>query len=294
MADGTAVTPTATVLSNITSNSSTPTTDQVAKVIGWLTFSLGLPAIGLAIYTLQHLAKGQNRVPIYIVSLLVSDILSFLGRPQTPTETVLSSDVTNLLFYFGIVSNITFMVCIAQDCHLLVAYPQCHGCCSTLRQSALVSLIVWAVPFGVLALAVLKYYFWFAVALLTPFPFLLFFSVDSWRALLCSRSTPRSPERTRMVWGLGVILANYTLLYVPFILNVLLESLSFKEEVRYLGLVSHLMLYLSPLVDPFLYIFMTKGPREVMDALPCCKKRQQTEDRRSTVDTVAEVVETRL
>lgn len=244
----------------------------------------------------QHylLCAGQNRVPIYIVSLLVSDILSFLGRPQTPTETVLSSDVTNLLFYFGIVSNITFMVCIAQERHLLVAYPQCRGCCSTLRQSALVSLIVWAVPFGVLALAVLKYYFWFAVALLAPFPFLLFFSVDSWRALLCSRSTPRSPERTRTVWGLGVILANYTLLYLPFILNILLESLSFKEEVRYLGLVSHLMLYLSPLVDPFLYIFMTKGPREVMDALPCSQKRQQTEDRRSTVDTVAEVVETRL
>ncbi|XP_071389793.1 proteinase-activated receptor 2 [Centroberyx affinis] len=293
MADNNTVTPSVTVLVNISGNGTTPTIDRVAQVIGWLTFSIGLPAIGLAIYTLKHLAKGQNKVPIYVISLLVSDILSFFGRPQMASASVLSSDVTDLLFYFGIVSNITFMVCIAQERHLLVTCPQCRGCCGTLKGSRLVSLAVWAAPFGILALAVLRCYFWFAVALLAPFPLLLFFAADSWRALLCFRSTPPTPEMRRTVWGLAVVLANYTLLYLPFILNILLESLSFKEEVRYLGLVSHLMLYLSPLVDPFLYIFMTRGPREVVQALPCCQKKQ-TEDRSPTVDTVAETMETRL
>lgn len=230
--------------------------------------------------------------------LLVSDIISFFGRPRVDPNmesgTILSSNATDFIFYFGVVSNITLMLFIAQERHVLVAYPQWVDCCASIRRSPAVALVAWAAPFGVLALAVLKYNLWFAVAMLAPFPFLLFFAVDSWRALICSRSNPPMTERKRMVWGIGAIWANYTVLYVPFILSVLLEALSFKEAVRYLGLVSHLLLYLSPLVDPFLYIFMTKGLKEVLRALPCCHNPNPNENMRPTVDTVAETVETRL
>ncbi|XP_022603928.1 uncharacterized protein LOC111223907 [Seriola dumerili] len=298
MADSNAVTTTAPLLINLTGNTSTPATVQVAKVISWLTFTLGLPVIGLALYALKNLSKGENKVPMHVMFLLVSDVISFFGRPTVDEDmengTFLSSNATDFIFYFGVVSNITLMLFIAQERHLLVAYPQCLGCCRNIRQSPAVVLIAWAAPFAVLALAVLKYTLWFAVALLSPFPFLLFFAVDSWRALMCSQSNPPTPERRRTVWGIAAIWANYTILYVPFILSVLLEALSFKEAVRYLGLVSHLLLYLSPLVDPFLYIFMTKGPKEVLQALPCCQKSKQKESQRPTVETVAETVETRL
>ncbi|XP_042358464.1 uncharacterized protein LOC121954821 [Plectropomus leopardus] len=302
MADSNTVTTTVPVLlnvtGNVTGNATTPATVQVAQVISWLTFSIGLPAIGLAIYTLKNLSKGENKVPMPVIFLLVSDIVSFFSRPHVDqdmeTGTVFSSNATDFIFYFGVVTNITLMLFIAQERHLLVAYPQCLGCCSSIRQSPAVTLVAWAAPFAILALAVLKYTLWFAVSLLAPFPLLLFFAVDSWRALICSRSNPKTPERRRVVWGIGAIWANYTLLYVPFILSVLLEALSFKETVAYLGLVSHLLLYLSPLVDPFLYIFMTKGLKEVLQALPCCQNRRPKGNMRPTVDTVAETVETRL
>ncbi|XP_071336048.1 platelet-activating factor receptor isoform X1 [Trachinotus anak] len=298
MADSNTVTTTVPLLINATSNISSPASVQVAKVISWLTFSFGLPAIALAIYALKNLSKGENKIPMHVMFLLVSDIISFFGRPRVDEDmasgTFLSSNATDFIFYFGIVSNVTLMLFIAQERHLLVAYPQCLGCCTSIRQSPAVTLLAWAAPFGILALAVLKYNLWFAVALLSPFPFLLFFAVDSWRALMCSRSNPATPERRRTVWGIAAIWANYTLLYVPFILSVLLEALSFKEAVRYLGLVSHLLLYLGPLVDPFLYIFMTKGFKEVLQALPCCQNSKQKEKMRPTVDTVAETVETRL
>ncbi|XP_051815714.1 uncharacterized protein si:ch211-132e22.4 [Acanthochromis polyacanthus] len=230
--------------------------------------------------------------------LLVSDIITFFGRPQVNEEmengSMFSSNATDFIFYFGVVSNITLMLFIAQERHLLVAYPQCLGSCSRFRRSPAVTLVAWAVPFGILALALLRYNLWFAVSLLTPFPVLLFFAVDAWRALICSRSNPPTPERKRTVLGIGAIWANYTVLYSPFVLSVLLEALNFKEEVTYLSLVSHLLLYLSPLVDPFLYIFMTKGLKEVLQALPCCHKAGQKENRSPTVDTVAETVETRL
>lgn len=254
----------------------------------------------ISLNNLSSSVEGDGKIPMHVIFLLVSDVISFFGRPTVDQDqeensgSLLSTDASNFIFYFGVISNITFMFFIAQERHLLVAYPQCLGCCRTIRQSAAAVLIAWAAPFGILALAVLKYDFWFAVAMLSPFPFLLFFTVDSWRALMCSRSNAPTTERRRTVWGIAAIWANYTLLYVPFILSVLLEALCFKEAVRYLGLVSHLLLYLSPLVDPFLYTFMTKGPKEVLQALPCCHKAKQKDSPRPTVETVAEVVETRL
>ncbi|XP_044070062.1 uncharacterized protein LOC122884330 [Siniperca chuatsi] len=286
------------VTGNLTGNTTTPTAVQVAKVISWLTFSIGLPAIALAIYTLKNLSKGENKVPMHVMFLLVSDVISFFGRPRVAQDmesgAVFSSNINDYIFYFGVISNVTLMLFIAQEHHLLVAYPQCLSCCSSIRRSPAVALVTWAAPFGILALAMLQYNLWFAVSLLVPFPFLLFFAVDSCRALICSRSNPSTPERRRAVWGISAIWANYTLLYVPFILSILLEALSFKMTVTYLGLVSHLLLYLSPLVDPFLYIFMTKGLKEVLQVLPCCQKTSRKENMRPTVDTVAETVETRL
>ncbi|XP_076598603.1 uncharacterized protein LOC143327887 [Chaetodon auriga] len=285
------------VTANLTGNASAPSNAQVVKVISWLTFSIGLPAIALAIYTLKNLSKGEN-IPMHVMFLLVSDIISFFGRPHVDQDvdsgTVFSSNTTDFIFYFGVITNVTLMLFIAQERHLLVAYPQCVGCCRRVRQSPVVGLLAWAAPFAILALAVLQYKLPFAVSLLAPFPFLLFFAVDSWRALICSRSNPSTPERRRAVWGISAIWANYTLLYTPFILSVLLEALSFKETVVYLGLVSHLLLYLSPLVDPFLYIFMTKGLKEVLQAMPCCRNSSRKDNTRPTVDTVAETVETRL
>nr|XP_040035148.1 uncharacterized protein si:ch211-132e22.4 [Gasterosteus aculeatus aculeatus] len=299
MAVGNSVT--TTVLINVTGNVSGNATSNavnLAQVINWLTLSIGLPAIGLAIYTLRNLSKGENKIPMHVVFLLVSDVLSFFGRPAVDQDMAagpaFTSNPTDFLFYFGVITNVTLMLAIAQERHLLVFYPRCLGCCGSVRRSPAVTLVTWAAPFAVLALAVLRYDLWFAVCLLAPFPLLLFFAVDSCRALVCSRSDASSPERRRAVWGIGAIWANYTLLYVPYILSILLEALSFTKTVTYLGLVSHLLLYLSPLVDPFLYIFMTKGLKEVVQALPCCHKHGGGGNTAPTVDTVAETVETRL
>ncbi|KAK9541257.1 hypothetical protein VZT92_001315 [Zoarces viviparus] len=295
MADSNTVTATVPVRINVTGNLTGNATIPAAQVINWLTISIGLPAIGLAIYTLKNLSKGENKIPMHVIFLLVSDIISFFGRPSVDQDMKTGpSNPTDFIFYFGVVTNITLMLVIAQERHLVVAYPQCLGCCSSFRHSPAVTLMTWAAPFAILALAVLHYNLWFAVSLLAPFPFLLFFAVDSWRALICSRSNPKTPERRRSVWGIFAIWANYTFLYVPFILSILLEALSFKDTVTYLGLVSHLLLFLSPLVDPFLYIFMTKGLKEVLQALPCCQNQSRRENTTPTVDTVAETVETRL
>ncbi|XP_010887095.2 adrenocorticotropic hormone receptor [Esox lucius] len=275
--------------------------EDFTKVFGWISFAVGLPATGLALYTMRNLVRGPNPVPVSVVSILVSDVLNLFGRLQAATKSVPPADVANtgdpatMITYFGVVSNVTFMVCAAQERHLLVVYPEYYSCCSKLKQSSIVSLSMWLMPFALLALVYFKHFFVFAVVLLTPFPLLLFFFLDTWRSFLWSRSALRS-EKQKTVVALAFVLTNYMVLFLPFILNVLLVSLSFKEEVLYLGLIGDLLLYMNPLVDPFLYIFMTKGPREVVEALLCCKRNQSNQsENMQTVATVAETVtETRL
>ena len=60
MADSNTVTTAVPV--NLTGNTTTPASVQVAQVLSWLTFFIGLPAIGLAIYTLKNLSKGLYSV----------------------------------------------------------------------------------------------------------------------------------------------------------------------------------------------------------------------------------------
>uniref|UniRef100_A0A3P9JRL2 Si:ch211-132e22.4 n=1 Tax=Oryzias latipes TaxID=8090 RepID=A0A3P9JRL2_ORYLA len=273
-------------------NDTTPV--KVASVIHWLTFSIGLPALGLAIYILKNFSKGLTKFmfPMQAKFLLVSDIISFFGRPSinvsTQDSTLCSSGATEFIFYFSVTSNITMMFLIAQEHHLLVTCRPFRDCCGRVRQSRVVVLFTWASPFAILALAMLNYQIWFAVALLAPFPFLLFFTMDAWRSLHCL-SRP-STEKRRATWGISVILINYTFLYSPFIISILLAALSLNEPVCYLGLVSHLLLYLSPLVDPFIYIFMNKGLKEVVKALPCCQYFHKRQKMRPTVPTVTETV----
>lgn len=271
---------------------------------------------------IQHLNlhfpfSGDRKVPTPVLLLLLSDVLSFLGRTSVappseasalvPSSSSTSSssssassssvsNATDFLFYFGVVSNVSLMLFIAQEHHLSTAYPHCASpspCCA----SRLTSILKYTVPFAVLALEILRYTFWFAVALLAPFPLLLFFWLDSWRALACSRSSSRrlppaaGRRRRRAAYGIGAIWVNYTVLYLPFALGLLLEELQVAGAGLYLGPVSRLLLYLGPMVDPLLYLFMTEGPREVLKALPC---RRRAEPREEEVETVARVVDTRL
>ncbi|MEQ2281105.1 hypothetical protein AMECASPLE_026954 [Ameca splendens] len=46
------------ITGNFTGNSTTSSAVHVASVISWLSFCIGLPVLGLALYTLKNLSKG--------------------------------------------------------------------------------------------------------------------------------------------------------------------------------------------------------------------------------------------
>ncbi|RXN06762.1 psychosine receptor-like protein [Labeo rohita] len=272
-------------------NNGTISVDRIQEIIRWITFAVGLPGIGFSIYLMGMQAKTGKAAPIYLISLLASDIFNILGKPKALGQdaqktSMQSTDISSLIFYFGIISNIVFMVCIAQERYLLVTCPQYNAFCTKLKQSSMISLAVWAAPFAILFLAYQGYIVLFSIALLLPLPFLVFFLLDSFRALWCTRR-PAVTNRNKILGMQAIILSNYSMLYLPFILNTLFTALSLSSYVKYLGLVSDLLLYLGPLVDPFLSILLTNGIGDILKAFPCCAKTNTQEETDSVnTDTV--------
>ncbi|KAA0717830.1 hypothetical protein E1301_Tti001576 [Triplophysa tibetana] len=279
---------------NTAHNNGTVNVGNISQIIRWISFAIGLPAIGFSIYLMSMQAKTGKAGPVYLISLLASDILNIFGRPKESTNesehaVSMNTDISSLIFYFGIISNIVFMVCIAQERYLLVTCPQYNAFCMKLKQSSMISLAVWAAPFAILFLAYQKYFLLFSIALLLPLPLLVFFCLDSFRALWCTKRPVAVTNRKKILAMQAVILSNYSIIYLPFVLNILLKTLSLSSYIYYLGLVADLLLYLGPLVDPFLSFFLTNGVKDILRAFPCCARRNVQEDT-DAVDT--ETVET--
>lgn len=263
--------------------------DHIQEIIRWISFAVGLPGIGISIYLMGMQAKTGKAAPVYLISLLASDIFNILGRPKASAEdnkqtSMQNMDISSLIFYFGIISNIVFMVCVAQERYLLVTCPQYNAFCVKLKQSSMISLAVWAAPFAILFLAYQGYVVVFSIALLLPLPLLVFFFLDSFRALWCTRRPAPIANKKKILGMQAAILSNYSMLYLPFVLYTLFKALSLSFYVYYLGLVSDLLLYLSPLVDPFLSILLTNGIGDILKAFPCCARRN-TQEHTDTVNT---------
>ncbi|KAJ8388196.1 hypothetical protein AAFF_G00135670 [Aldrovandia affinis] len=175
--------------------------------------------------------------------------------------------------------------------YLLVARPLCLGHRHAVRGSALISLAVWAAPLAVLCLAFYGYFFWFSVCLLLPFPLFVFFCLDTCRVFSCSSSVP-GEEKRRVLGTLAFILGNYSVLFLPFIVNILLKSLSISAERYHLETIGSLLLYLSPVVDPLLYICMKKNSTDFLRAFPCCRGLVCHTEETGTVPTVSETITT--
>ncbi|KAK7148756.1 hypothetical protein R3I93_012942 [Phoxinus phoxinus] len=270
--------------------------DQIQEIIRWITFAVGLPGIGISIYLMCMQAKTGKVAPVYLISLLASDIFNILGRPKASAEdnkntSMPSMDISSLIFYFGIISNIVFMVCVAQERYLLVTCPQYNAFCMKIKQSSMISLGVWAAPFAILFLAYQGYFILFSIALLLPLPVLVFFFLDSFRVIWCTKRLAPVTNRNKILGMQVAILGNYSMLYLPFVLNTLLKALSLSSYVYYLGLVADLLLYLGPLVDPFLSILLTNGIGDILKAFPCCARANTQENMEivntDTVETVS-------
>ncbi|XP_044228181.1 G-protein coupled receptor 4-like isoform X2 [Thunnus albacares] len=228
--------------------------------------------------------QNNNVAPIYIINLLISDIIQFccmIVEVAKPEDGKID-EIFFYIYYHSVLASVGFMVCIALERYLLIAWPLWYHVRRNIKSSLVVCVVVWTLPL----VFVLPFYFWlesslkiFAVFLLVPFPLLIFFLGGTLKSLSAAISVS-SDEKRRIMGILVLVLLIYTLLFLPTIIWLLVETAIYNHTLNYLNVV---FLKLSPLADLILYVFMRKGVIDKLLASLCCCRMDSDDNSRSSV-----------
>nr|XP_023680705.1 proteinase-activated receptor 2-like isoform X2 [Paramormyrops kingsleyae] len=268
-------------------NFTTDYVDIFEETVAWIILLIGLPAISLACYALYRLIKADHVAPLYVINLLLSDLVQIICRIYFVSQKhfgFLSPELikARLIFLvivrFGLVASLGFMVCISLERYLVVAHPLWYRYRRNLKYTVLTCIFIWlfSVIYAVIDYNIEVYRTFLSVLatlFLLPFPFLLFFYVSSRRALKSTISVSVA-EKNRILGALALVFGIYVVLYLPFTFMAFFLVISnIRTYTVYCFMaVARSMVRLSPLVDPFLYIFMRKGARDTLEAFPCFRR----------------------
>uniref|UniRef100_A0A8C9V618 G-protein coupled receptors family 1 profile domain-containing protein n=1 Tax=Scleropages formosus TaxID=113540 RepID=A0A8C9V618_SCLFO len=260
-----------------------------SQVVDLLTFLIGLPVVCLAIYVLYRQVRANQAAHVYVINLLISDVLQFVGRPSFLFD-IEGQLVFHLIFWCGIVLSVSFMVCIAVERYLMIAHPHWYCVHCTVKRSILTSVVVWMgsiIIFALISISLFfqNQYFIFPALLILPFPLLLLLFVGTWRGL-SKAFTLSTREKRRILATLALVIGNYTFIFLPYIVATLAKV----PPSSNFFLLGRLLMFFSPLLDPVLYIFMRKDIRLILEDFPCCRKSCDEQEDANITPTVCENV----
>uniref|UniRef100_A0A673N7X8 G-protein coupled receptors family 1 profile domain-containing protein n=1 Tax=Sinocyclocheilus rhinocerous TaxID=307959 RepID=A0A673N7X8_9TELE len=241
-------------------------------VVIWIIFSIEFVVMCLALYGLCCLLRSNHAVPLFIINLFVCDIIQICVKPVMNFCT-LNEQKNGIFFVFhvyilSIMVNIGFMVCISVERYIMIKYPVCLLVWATLCGYMVIDMII-AVKVDVELAFLLNVIMFFV-----PYPLVVFCFVGSWKAL--SHSVAVTPdERKRILMILALVLFNYTVLFLPSTVQNIIFAVSFKHGISSyydsLHSVSGIMMYLNPLADSLLYVFIRKDAHSMLTFLSCKK-----------------------
>ncbi|XP_073692725.1 uncharacterized protein [Garra rufa] len=239
----------------------------VETVAIWTIFSVEFLVLSWALYGLCCLAKPNHTVPVLVINLFITDIIQICFRPILNFCTFsVTISFAYYVYSMSIIVNVGFMVCISVERYIMIKYPVWYRLHNTTKNLSLICLFVWAIPFGFIMIDVIialsgKVAHAFILAaffLFMPYPLVLFTYVGSRKAL--SHSVAVTPdEQKRILRILALVLFNYTVLFMPSIVQSIIMVFFFEY------------VYLNPLADSLLYVFLRKDANSMFRCL-CCEK----------------------
>ncbi|XP_051236639.1 G-protein coupled receptor 4-like [Dicentrarchus labrax] len=250
----------------------------IMNVVTRIIICIGLPLILVAIYAVYSEVRSDHVAPIYVINLLISDLIqlcSFIFAEAQPREWK-----AVFIHNYGVAASVCFMVCIALERYLVIAFPLWYRFRRTIKTSVVVCIAIWTAPLVFL----LTFSFWvgdkvlktvFGIFLLLPLPLLIFFLGGTLKALSSSRVP--SDEKRRIVGVLVLVLLIYTLLFLPRIIWFLVDKYYTFDRLSYM------LVQLSPLADLVLYVFMRKGTIDKLLASVCCCRMDSNDISSSSV-----------
>ncbi|KAL2083387.1 hypothetical protein ACEWY4_021160 [Coilia grayii] len=246
----------------------------ILEAVSWTVLVVALPATLMAIYGLCFFIKADHVAPVYVINLLVSDVAQLSGNALS---TINGLGMMYALYYVGLIASAWFMLCIAAERYIMIAYPVFYRNHRTIKKACLVSATVWvaAIVAVVMFSEIEMVDNYRTVPFMLPFPFLVFFLFRTWRVLSKIRSL--SPRKQRQVLGtLALVLCIYMLFFLPYIvIDLIIQHKEKTWFTRYLHLFSEVFLSLNPLLDTVLYVFMRKDAKDIFRAFPCLSRVQK-------------------
>uniref|UniRef100_A0A3B4UIL9 G-protein coupled receptors family 1 profile domain-containing protein n=1 Tax=Seriola dumerili TaxID=41447 RepID=A0A3B4UIL9_SERDU len=257
------------------------TEQKIMDVVTYIIICIGLPLTLVAIHGVCSLVRNDHVAPIYIINLLICDLIQLccmIVEVVQPEDSIIAI-IFHVIYLFGLMASVGFMMCVAMERYLVIAWPLLYRFRQTIKTSVVVCVVVWTLSL----FYPLSFYFWkdfgvtqtiFAVFFLLPFPLFIFFLGGTVKALSAAISVP-ADEKRRIVAILILVLLIYTLLFLPTIIWFTLHKIKYNITLRH---VSHTFIKFSPLADVFLYVFSRKGAVDKLLA-SLCRCRMDSDDR---------------
>uniref|UniRef100_A0A8C1LFZ2 G-protein coupled receptors family 1 profile domain-containing protein n=1 Tax=Cyprinus carpio TaxID=7962 RepID=A0A8C1LFZ2_CYPCA len=254
----------------------------------WAISVIEIPIMLLTLFALCVLIKSNRIASVYVINLIFSDLLQIICILLFTTK--FDSDELIGVYYYLLIAGLYFMACVAFERYLLVSHPHWYKSHHSLKRSCFVSLMVWFVP---LIFADIKPpYLYFTdlpqtIACFIPYPIIILCFVGTYRGLSHSISLT-SLNRKLILGSLFLVLLTYTCLILPF---VIMDFFNYFTSIERMNMVYEkadrfleCLLYLNPLADCLLYLFMRADVVDIMKSVPCCCKtdRRQNSTRLAT------------
>ncbi|XDV31528.1 hypothetical protein PO909_002519 [Leuciscus waleckii] len=212
----------------------------------------------LTLFALFALIKSNRSTPVFVIHLILSDLIQIICRL---TESFTGSWEAFNAYMYSLIAGVYFMACVAFERYLLVSHPIWYRSHHSLKVCCVISVIIWL--FSFLSRS---------IACLIPYPIIILCFVGTCRGLSHAISLT-SLKRKRILGSLFLVLLTYTFLILPYVIMIFIIDrfyIYYSPLFYIFWWCSEFLLFLNPLADCVLYMFLRPDVGGLMKSVHCC------------------------
>ncbi|KAK9979001.1 hypothetical protein ABG768_012448 [Culter alburnus] len=256
--------------------------DIAAPLFVWIISVVEIPVMILTLVALCALIKSQRSAPVFVIHLILSDLIQIICMIMKTIDWTPEVHYAFKLYIFfrayhySLIAGVYFMACVAFERYLLVSHPIWYKSHHSLKVSCVVSVIIWFVPLIFADIDSDYLYFRYvkrSIGCLIPYPIIILCFVGTRRGLSHAISLT-SLKRQLILGSLFMVLLTYTFLILPHIILSFIDKIdpNMWKSLLFIRVYYffQFLLYLNPLADSILYLFMRPDAGDLMKSVRCC------------------------